>query len=206
LQVAKITGNVTNSGGTLSPGTVPSIRSIGGILTENAGVLQLMIGGTNPGTDFDQLQVGGTTKLGGTLAVPLVNGFTPSVGQSFQVLTSVGNITGTFATLNLPALPAGEAWQVAYGTNDVTLNVVAAGGAAGVSVINNQSSSSQNSGHATGNLSVPEPATLEGLLAGGLSIGAYRLRRRVNVERVDHRRAPVFNWLASRMNSLSPFC
>jgi hypothetical protein len=37
----------------------------------------------------------------------------PSVGDEFTILTA-GSIAGTFDTLDLPALPAGRAWEVLY--------------------------------------------------------------------------------------------
>jgi hypothetical protein len=48
-------------------------------------------------TSFGQLQVSGTSTLGGTLAVGITTQFTPSVGQSFVVLTA-NALSGVFPT------------------------------------------------------------------------------------------------------------
>jgi hypothetical protein len=39
-----------------------------------------------PGGGYDQIQASGTLSLGGTLAVSLINGFTPVAGNSFDIL------------------------------------------------------------------------------------------------------------------------
>jgi filamentous hemagglutinin family protein len=69
----------------------------------SGGTLKLSIGGAMAGSGaggYDQLQVGGSATLGGTLTATLANGFTPS-GQSFD-LVRADTATGTFATRNLP--------------------------------------------------------------------------------------------------------
>lgn len=172
LRVANITGNVTNSGGTLASGATPSIRTIGGTLAENAGVLQVMIGGIVPGTDFDQIQVGGTATLSGMLTVALANGFTPALGQTFQFLTSASNISGVFSSVS--ALGGGNAWQVIYAANSVTLKVVAAGSAASVIAGNYTQNSVRTLGPA-----VAEPATnISAVLAAILLSALLRVRTR----------------------------
>ena len=51
------------------------------------------------GTQYDQLRVGGSATLDGTLNVSLANGFTPADLDSFQVLT-FGSRSGDFAVKN----------------------------------------------------------------------------------------------------------
>ena len=135
LKVPTITGSLVNSGGTVASGATPAVRTIGGNFTENLGVLQILIGGIVPGTNLDQIQVGGTTTLGGSLLVQLFNGFTPSIGQAFDFLTSASGISDTFDTLSLPSLGAGKAWQLAYGENDLILSVIASGGGAAAGIL-----------------------------------------------------------------------
>jgi hypothetical protein len=48
--------------------------------------------------------------LDGTLAVLLINGFSPTAGNSFDIL-DWGSLSGTFATLQLPALGADLMWN-----------------------------------------------------------------------------------------------
>ena len=109
-----ITGNVNNTGGTVRPGLSPGCLNINGNYTQGAsGVLDIEIGGTTVCTQFDRLAVSGTATLNGTLNVTLINGFTPSGGAPFQILT-YGSRTGTFSTINGPFMPA-------YNANDLTV-------------------------------------------------------------------------------------
>jgi arylsulfatase A-like enzyme len=175
LKVPNITGDVTNSGGTLASGSTPAVRTIGGALTENAGILQVMISGIAPGLNpgFDQLQIGGAATLGGTLTVQLVS-FTPTIGQTFQFLTAAGGVSGTFASLNLPTLGAGKAWQVQYGANDVKLAVVAAGSAASISVGGSSSTGTGPNGTLSQSPGVPEPSTITSLLLACIPLKLMR--------------------------------
>ena len=61
-----------------------------------AGTLNIEIGGTTAGTDYDQLVVTGQATLDGTLNVRLVNGFMPNLDDRFQVLV-FGSRKGDFA-------------------------------------------------------------------------------------------------------------
>ena len=82
------------------------------------GVLEVEIGGREPGTEFDQLVFTAPARvkaLAGTLAVRLVNGFVPSIGDRFLVISgSIPSSPNRFTTTDLPALPAGRRWLVNY--------------------------------------------------------------------------------------------
>ncbi len=97
-------GTLTQSGGTLAPGD----QGIAGrtVITGNyvlapAATLAVDLGGTTQATayqtgQYDYLTVSGTTSFSGSLAISLINGFTPSNATSFTVLNSTGALTGTF--------------------------------------------------------------------------------------------------------------
>jgi len=105
-----ISGDV-NNGGTISPGNSPGVWEITGDYSQNAeGELLMEISGTALGDEHDQLIVGGTAELGGTLQVELLDGFQPSLGNSFE-LFDIGEVVGTFDQVELPALSAGLAWD-----------------------------------------------------------------------------------------------
>jgi len=119
-----ISGNVVNDG-QLSPGSA----SVTGALTINdsymqnsTGTLNIAIGGTTAGSQFDQLNVSGAASLGGTLNVSLVNGFGPTAEQTFEVMSFAGS-SGSFATVNLPMLGGSPAFMV--GATPSSLNLVA---------------------------------------------------------------------------------
>jgi hypothetical protein len=88
------------------------------------GTLSVEIGGRIPVTEYSQLSVAGTATFSGTLQVALVNGFTPSAGDSFHVVLYPSH-TGTFTNLALPPLPPGLEWGIAYGATAATLYVKA---------------------------------------------------------------------------------
>lgn len=94
------------------------LLSINGDYTQTAaGILNIEIGGHNPGVDYDQLMISGQATLDGTLNVSLINGFVPTSGDSFQILTAGTGVNGTFAggTIDPAFLPP------QYDPMDVTL-------------------------------------------------------------------------------------
>ena len=111
-------------------------------MTFNSGSsLAVEIGGTTPGnaaTNHDQLNVTGTVSLGNaSLSLSSFNGFTPSAGQSFVIISNDGNdgVTGTFNGLGEGAtipnflgssLNATITYQDGTNSNDVVLTAVAA--------------------------------------------------------------------------------
>ncbi len=93
LQAQTILGSVINQGGALSPGSSAGSTAIVGDYTQqSAGKLEIEIGGATPTTMFDTISVTGSAVLGGLLDVSLINGFVPTPGQIFTVLTA-GSVT-----------------------------------------------------------------------------------------------------------------
>lgn len=95
----RITGDVNNLGGTISPGHSPGTITIDGNWTQASnGTLNMEIAGATADTQYDQLVVNGTATLNGTMSLVLLNGYMPSNGTSYQLITyySVsGNFTST---------------------------------------------------------------------------------------------------------------
>jgi PKD domain len=97
-----VTGDVSNAG-TLNLGD-PGLLNVTGNYTQLAtGTLALALGGTTAGTQFDQLNVAGTTTLDGTLTASSLNGFVAPPGSTYQVLTFATR-NGDFAAKNLGTL------------------------------------------------------------------------------------------------------
>jgi hypothetical protein len=97
-----LTGNVVNNGGVFNIGSSPGMLTVAGDLTLGAGsTLNVELGGTNQGVDYDLLQVTGTAALDGTLNVALFGGFTGATGNVFDVLTYASR-SGDFATVIFP--------------------------------------------------------------------------------------------------------
>jgi len=105
-----IKGSV-NCSGRLSPGSSAGTMTIDGDFTQQSGgTLEIELGGTTPGTDYDVLDVIGKATLVGTLDVKLINGFSPKAADTFQII-NFGSQSGCFETINLPSLDAGFKWD-----------------------------------------------------------------------------------------------
>ena len=118
-----IGGPVTiQSGGNLSPGNSTGLLAINNTLTLN-GVTFIELNRAVPTNDV----IRGLTTLnyGGTLIVTNLAG-TLAIGDSFKLFYAT-NYTGNFATLNLPPLGVGQAWNtnaLANGVLSVVLGAV----------------------------------------------------------------------------------
>ena len=103
-----IAGKVNNAA-QVKPGLSPGILNIDGDYTQSAaGVLDTEIGGSDPGTEFDQLNVTGHITLGGTLNVLMIGTPTIDVGDTFEIMTYGSGRTGDFAVktgLDITGLP-----------------------------------------------------------------------------------------------------
>jgi hypothetical protein len=75
---------------------------------------ETVIGGPTAGTGFGQLQITGTGTMGGHLVLINASGFTPSVGQTFEVITCTKSCTGSFATIS-------GTYAVTYNPKNVTV-------------------------------------------------------------------------------------
>lgn len=111
------------NGGVTSPGGSPGILTLGpgkDYQQGAGGILRIELGGHNPGTQYDQLVVGGNASLTGTLDLTSINGFDPQLGDQFQILTC-GSQTGQFSQINGPTnapTVSGAVWVAHYsGTN-----------------------------------------------------------------------------------------
>ncbi len=89
-----IIGDVDNNAGVVGPGSSPGTLTIDGDFSQGAaGELLIEIAGLG---DFDVLSITGSALLGGELAVDLIGGYVPLVGESFDVLLA-SDINGIFA-------------------------------------------------------------------------------------------------------------
>jgi T5SS/PEP-CTERM-associated repeat protein len=110
----------------VTPGSSPGLQSFGGhVHLGTLAKLEIEIGGTTKGIQYDSLAVAGAATLDGTLNVSLLGGFIPSDGDVFEILAAAGGISGTFGTTILPALSGDLLWNVVYRANAVVLEVAA---------------------------------------------------------------------------------
>jgi fibronectin-binding autotransporter adhesin len=90
---------------------------------DSTGALDIAINGATAGTKYDQLKVTQGATLGGTLNISLGAGFTPTVGQTFTILTA-SSVSDTFATVNGLAINGSEHFTITYHPGSVVLTVV----------------------------------------------------------------------------------
>jgi hypothetical protein len=94
-----VTGNVRNFKH-LSPGVGPGRLGLTGTYYQfPSASLNIEIGGTNAGINFDQLQVKRAASLSGVVNVSLSSGFLPAPGDRFEVLTC-SRLTNTLTGFN----------------------------------------------------------------------------------------------------------
>ena len=120
-----IDGNVELNTGTVYPGASIGILSMGGNYSQSsAGTLNIEITpnvAAGAGVGYDQLKVGGTANLAGTLGI-VDDAGTYAVGSRYTILTSTGLRSGTFATVSYdPLFAAYITPEVSYDANDVYL-------------------------------------------------------------------------------------
>jgi hypothetical protein len=77
------------------------------------------------GESSSQLVIDGSADLGGLVAVSLSNGFLPSIGQAFTIV-SANELSGVFDEFIFPSLDH-RGWVVAYSHNSVVLTVTLPG-------------------------------------------------------------------------------
>jgi autotransporter-associated beta strand protein len=149
-----INGNVTNNGG-VSPGSAgaPGVLTVVHNYTQaQYATLMIQIAGASAG-EFSVLNVLGTANLSGQLDPVLLNGFVPTIGETFTFLT-YGAVNGTLFIFNpnIDNLP--EHWVISYFPTYAILAVVA------------------------GNVSVPDQGSTFLLLTLGL-LGLMTYRRQL---------------------------
>jgi hypothetical protein len=137
-----ITGGIT----TLALGGTPS--QLGTLNISDPGTLDLQLGGYTQGVTYDLLNITGSSSLGGTLELDLVNGFVPQIGDQFTVMTAANGFTGEFD--NYTSNDGLFTYAIDYGANNNVVEITVT--------------------------SVPEPTALGVLILSGLTL--HRTRRR----------------------------
>jgi hypothetical protein len=117
-----INANVSNGGQVIPGGAgAAGTLTINGNYTQTAtGSLKIEIGGTTPGTQYDQLNVNGPASLGGTLNLSILPNIGDVCGGTFAIVNA-SPLNGTFGTINGLSQPGGLTLTPAYGAGSLTI-------------------------------------------------------------------------------------
>ena len=116
--------------GDLKPGSSPAAVTFGGNVNfTSTTALEMELGGTTPGSQYDTVTVASSFTIDGTLRVLLIDGFRPAHGNAFQIL-NWGTRVGTFDTITGLDLGSRLTLVPAYNATNMTLTAVQGGSAA----------------------------------------------------------------------------
>ncbi|OBQ39072.1 MAG: hypothetical protein AN485_06680 [Anabaena sp. MDT14b] len=104
----------------------------------NSANINIQLGGSTAGTNFDQVDINGIATFDGTLNVSLLNNFTPTLGSTFDVLTY--DSLSFLSNLNFTGLDINSTLQFVpqWFNNKLTLKVVNKSTATNINVTTNQ--------------------------------------------------------------------
>ena len=116
-----IPNGVFVNNGEVSPGLSPGTLNFNSNYSQSdTGSLNIEIGGLTAGSQYDKLNISGHADFDGTLLVRVTDGFIPSPGQVFEIIT-YGSHSGSFA--NIVGLGCGgiDRFTITYGIDRITL-------------------------------------------------------------------------------------
>ena len=103
----------------------PGLAAVPEFTNTDSGYFRVEIGGSIAGSEFDFLTVTDVmATLDGRIGVKLVNGYEPSIGEEFTVLSAPAGIVGQFT--NAPVSLAngtGYVWEILHNPFDVTVRL-----------------------------------------------------------------------------------
>lgn len=113
IQVGETTAVAIN--GNLAIGDVIGAAEVSILELTTRGDLEIDIAGRDF-DEYDRLTTSFAANLAGDLEVTLLHGFVPRAGDSFQILQSLGSLTGQFreSGITLPTLPSNLSWDIDY--------------------------------------------------------------------------------------------
>ena len=109
----------------VSPGFSPASVNYGGnVSLDSTARLNIQLGGTTVGSQYDKLNVAGQLSLDGELNVSLINNFHPKTGDNFDFL-DWHSLSGTFNDVVLPTLGGCIVWNSSQLYTTGNLSVIA---------------------------------------------------------------------------------
>ena len=171
-----LTSALSNSGTVNISGGTGILTDKGAYTQNSAGALGIDIGGK---TVFDHLTISGAASLNGALNVAEISGFTPTVGETFDIMNFASK-TGTFSSCNghsggsTCTINSTEHFMVEYNGTNVTLLVVNGASPVTLGAISGATGWASSAQAAR---PAPEPSTLL-MLSSGLLLLAHYARSR----------------------------
>lgn len=113
--------------GGYSPGDSPAlVTHEGNLVFASENLLVMELAGLARGTGYDALDVGGALTFGGDLRIDFLGGYSPVGGESFDLFDFNSTLSsGFFASLLLPTLDTGLAWDTSQLYSTGVLSVAA---------------------------------------------------------------------------------
>jgi uncharacterized repeat protein (TIGR01451 family) len=122
-----IEGTLTN-GGTVQVGGdgALGVLTVTNFIQTAAGTIEVELAGTQAGTGYDRLSVLQNATFDGTMDVTLTNGYVPSGGDTYDVVTYAGK-AGQFAVEHFPAYGNGQTLGSSYLSRSYRLTALQSG-------------------------------------------------------------------------------
>jgi hypothetical protein len=112
-----ISGAAFTDSGAIAPGSSPGTLTIVGALSTQ-GTIHIEVAGRLPGSEYDRLLIGGNADLGGTLHLSRLNGFIPTLTDTFRCVTFAGR-SGEFSAVTGTPVGNGTYMEIAYRPTEV---------------------------------------------------------------------------------------
>lgn len=100
-----------------------TLEIIGSLRMGAGGRLAMTLTGTEPG-QYSSVAVSDTAMLDGILALDFADGYLPQAGDSFNLLTAAGAVSGAFASVEISGLAPGFEYEVSTTDDQVTLEAL----------------------------------------------------------------------------------
>jgi len=118
------TQSMFTNDGSLILGAGADFTSTDAFTQSTQGGLLFELAGDSSEEDYGQLHALKSANLNGLLTLALTAGYTPQVGDDFDLISAV-SLAGQFSSYSFPALSDGLMWQVQYTPTDFSVTVVA---------------------------------------------------------------------------------
>jgi T5SS/PEP-CTERM-associated repeat protein len=115
---------VANSGGTITVLPRGNALFLADAMFQSASLIELSLGTDDMNANAAQIGATGAVFLGGELSVAVDSGYTPTLGDSFELISAGDGIEGTFDSVSLPSLGGGFEFGLLYGANSVLMEVM----------------------------------------------------------------------------------